>query len=138
MSDCKYCEGDCGDVLWRNERCRILLAPEPLFPGFCRVVWNKHETEVTDLSVSDRMYLMSLVFVVEEGLRKLLSPKKVNLASLGTIVPHVHWHVIPRFTDDPNYPEPVWSPQQHDVPPRPLPANFVEDMKKYLAQHLQK
>ena len=37
------------------------------------------------------------------------SPAKVNLASLGTQVPHLHWHVIPRFTDDPHYPQPIWS-----------------------------
>jgi diadenosine tetraphosphate (Ap4A) HIT family hydrolase len=32
----------------------------------------------------------------------------VNVASLGNVVPHVHWHVVPRFHDDSHFPSPVW------------------------------
>ena len=53
--------------------------------------------------------IMEVVFAVESVLREQLDPAKVNLASLGTQVPHLHWHVIPRFTDDPHYPQPIWS-----------------------------
>jgi diadenosine tetraphosphate (Ap4A) HIT family hydrolase len=51
---------------------------------------------------------MDRVFQVERFLRDTLAPEKINLASLGNIVPHLHWHVIPRFTDDPHFPQPVW------------------------------
>jgi hypothetical protein len=38
----------------------------------------------------------------------VLGAEKVNLASLGNQVPHLHWHVIPRFKDDPHFPFAIW------------------------------
>ena len=45
-------------------------------------------------------------------LRSLLAPTKVNLASLGNVVPHLHWHVIARFEGDSHFPAPVWAAAQ--------------------------
>jgi len=42
-------------------------------------------------------------------LRDTLQPDKINLASLGNQVPHLHWHVIPRFADDAHFPDPIWA-----------------------------
>jgi diadenosine tetraphosphate (Ap4A) HIT family hydrolase len=62
---------------------------------------------MTDLAESDRAHLMQIVFRVEQILREIMHPEKINLASLGNQVPHVHWHIIPRFTDDAHFPDPV-------------------------------
>src|SRR5512140_2040898 len=104
---CAYCGSDGGRPVWRDARCRVVLTDEP-FTGFCRVVWNTHVREMTDLSEPDRAHLMKVVFAAEEALRFLLRPDKMNVASLGNLVPHVHWHVIPRFADDSHFPQPVW------------------------------
>ena len=106
--ECELCEGNGGARLWRDERCRVVLVDEPGYPGFCRVVWNAHVREMTDLANAERGHLMSVVFAVETALRELLRPDKVNLASLGNATPHLHWHVIPRFRDDPHFPNPIW------------------------------
>jgi diadenosine tetraphosphate (Ap4A) HIT family hydrolase len=73
------------------------------------VVWQAHVKEMTDLSDEDRLHLMEVVFAVESVVRELLVPDKINLASLGNFVPHLHWHVIPRYTDDPHFPQPIWA-----------------------------
>lgn len=52
---------------------------------------------------------MNVVLAVEATLRELLRPDKINLAALGNRVPHLHWHVIPRFSDDAHYPDAIWS-----------------------------
>jgi diadenosine tetraphosphate (Ap4A) HIT family hydrolase len=44
----------------------------------------------------------------------LLRPDKINLASLGNMVAHLHWHVIPRFADDPHFPQPIWGTRQRE------------------------
>ena len=106
--ECELCESDGGTPLWRNERCRVVLVDEPGYPGFCRVIWNAHVKEMTDLTNAERGHLMDVVFAVEMALRELLRPDKVNLASLGNATPHLHWHVIPRFRDDPHFPNPIW------------------------------
>lgn len=109
MSLCPLCHPQQETVLWRNERCRIILVDDPGYAGFCRVIWQNHVKEMTDLSPAERQELMVVVFVVEEVLREALQPDKINLASLGNQVPHLHWHVIPRFADDAHFPDPVWA-----------------------------
>ena len=107
--DCELCNRTAGELLWQDERCRIVHVNEPGYPGFCRVIWRAHVKEMTDLSEDDRMHLMEVVFALESVLRELLEPEKINLASFGNLVPHVHWHVIPRFADDPHFPQPIWA-----------------------------
>lgn len=113
---CELCAAPGGTVLWQDARCRVVHVEEPDYPGFCRVIWKAHVREMSDLSATDRAHCMQVVFAVERVLRATLQPHKINLASLGNQVAHVHWHVIPRFTDDPHFPQPVWGTHQRAGP----------------------
>lgn len=115
--DCELCSRTGGELLWQDERCRIVYVSEPGYPGFCRVIWGSHVKEMTDLSDDDRTHLMEVVFALEAVIREQLEPAKMNLASLGNVVAHLHWHVIPRFSDDPHFPQPIWA-TPHRPPPR--------------------
>ena len=106
---CELCARTGGELLWQGERCRVVHVEEAGYPGFCRVIWQAHVREMTDLSEDDRLHMMSVVFAVESVLREQLAPEKINLASLGNLVAHVHWHVIPRYRDDPHFPQPIWA-----------------------------
>jgi diadenosine tetraphosphate (Ap4A) HIT family hydrolase len=109
-------------VLWRDEFCRIVLVDDPDYPGYCRVVLERHVKEMTDLAPAERARLMKAVFATEAALRELLSPRKINLASFGNAVPHLHWHVIPRHGDDRHFPKPIWAePVRAYVTPRAAP-----------------
>lgn len=105
---CELCLKAGGVILWQSETCRVIRVDDPDYPGFCRVIWNDHVREMTDLAETARRDLMQVVFAVESVVRQLFSPDKINLASFGNVVPHVHWHVIPRWQDDRHFPEPVW------------------------------
>jgi diadenosine tetraphosphate (Ap4A) HIT family hydrolase len=109
---CELCDSAGGEVLLSTERWRLLLIDDVNYPGFCRVVWRDHVREMTDLSFAERQEFMAVVWAVESVLRKVMQPHKINLASLGNQVPHLHWHIIPRFTDDAHYPNPIWSAAQ--------------------------
>lgn len=89
-----------------------MLAELPGIGDLCRVVWRTHVREMTDLAHSEQHDLLDIVLGVETVLRTLLRPAKMNVASLGNIVPHLHWHVIPRFLDDPYFPDSIWSTPQ--------------------------
>jgi diadenosine tetraphosphate (Ap4A) HIT family hydrolase len=106
---CELCSEDGGEIIFRNEQLRVVLIDDAAYPGFCRVIWNMHVSEMTDLAPMDRSILMRTVCQVETALREVLQPQKINLASLGNMVPHLHWHLIPRFTDDAHFPNPVWA-----------------------------
>lgn len=115
------CQESGGEILWEDERCRVIrvVGQEGSdYPGFCRVIWREHVREMSDLPAADRHHLMTLVWATESALRSLYQPRKINLASLGNLVPHLHWHVIPRYADDPLFPAPIWASAQH----RPVPA----------------
>lgn len=112
MTDCTLCHPRDETMLWQDRRCRVILIGDSDHPAFCRVVWNKHVREMTDLTKSQRGHFLAVVYGVEQTLRELLQPIKMNLASLGNQVPHLHWHVIPRFEDDAHFPGPVWAARQ--------------------------
>ena len=113
MTNCALCKEELkpedGLLIWRGDDCRVMLVNDPDLPGFCRVIWNRHVVEMTDLTYSEREHLMSLVFTVEEAVRHIMHPDKVNIAALGNMVPHLHWHVIPRYKDDAFFPGSAWS-----------------------------
>ena len=114
---CPLCAEDGGALVWRGERLRVIRAQEAGFPAFYRVVWNAHVAEFSDLAAADRVHCMEAVALVDQALRQHLSPTKVNIAALGNMVPHLHWHVIARFDWDSHFPAPVWAAAQ-----RPSPA----------------
>ena len=114
-SVCPLCEADGGLLVFRNESLRIIQAAEAGFSAFYRVVWNRHVAEFSDLSAAERAICMDAVVLVEQMLRSELQPDKVNLAALGNLVPHLHWHVIARFGWDSHFPVPVWGAAQRQV-----------------------
>jgi diadenosine tetraphosphate (Ap4A) HIT family hydrolase len=134
MANCTLCKDEIkpeeGQLIWRGDDCRVILVNDPDLPGFCRVIWNRHVAEMTDLSYGEREHLMSLVFAVEEAIRHVMHPDKVNVASLGNMVPHLHWHVIPRYKDDAFYPSTAWSQRVHET------AKAVLQDRKRKAAHL--
>jgi diadenosine tetraphosphate (Ap4A) HIT family hydrolase len=114
---CPLCDNDDGTlVLRRSSRLRVVRVLDPHFPAFYRVVWNAHVTEFTDLLPADRQELMANVALVEDAMRSFLAgpltPKKINLASLGNAVPHLHWHIVARYDWDTHFPQSIWAQAQ--------------------------
>lgn len=114
---CELCETAGGQLLWQDHQLRVVYVEAPGYPGYCRVIWNAHIAEMTDLDAASRDHCMHTVYAVEAVLRALLNPHKINLAALGNFTPHLHWHVIARFRDDAHFPQSIWGPRQRDVGP---------------------
>ncbi len=109
---CELCTGPGGRVIHDDGRLRVVAVDDPDYPGFMRVIWNSHVREMTDLSAAERNHFMHAVFAVEQAQRTVMRPHKMNVASLGNMTPHLHWHLIPRFEDDPHFPKPIWAERQ--------------------------
>lgn len=123
---CDLCKQDGGEILVHHDHYRIVQVDDAAYPGFCRVIWQHHVKEMTDLAESDRLLVMKLVWAVEAAVREVMRPDKVNIASLGNMTPHVHWHVIPRFADDASFPGSVWSPVVRETQAEVLAARIVQ------------
>lgn len=119
---CPLCEGPGGALVFQGRDFRLIRADEAGFPAFYRLVWNQHVAEFSDLAPPDRATCFEALATVERALREILAPAKINLAALGNLVPHLHWHVIARFRDDSHFPAPVWAPPQRAAQPDSLAA----------------
>ena len=106
---CELCDTDDAGLVIANEWLRVVLVDDALYPGFVRVIWRAHVREMTDLASSERDRLARTVWAVEQAQRATLEPVKINLASLGNVTPHLHWHVIARFAGDAHGAAPIWS-----------------------------
>ena len=136
MAGSDLCENAGGEVLWEDDYCRVVWAYQPDHPCFCRVIWDRHVKEMAELKPTERERIMRVVFAVEQALIGVLQPDKMNLASLGNAVPHIHWHVIPRFLDDPHFPNPVWGAKPRQSV-RALPNDFAMRMRQALDEALK-
>ncbi len=108
-ADCVLCREAGGLPVWQGAQLRVIRAQEEGFPAFYRVIWTAHAAELSDLSEVDRNTCMAVVAAMERVLRTQLQPTKINLAALGNMVPHLHWHVIARHDWDSHFPAPVWA-----------------------------
>jgi diadenosine tetraphosphate (Ap4A) HIT family hydrolase len=116
VAACELCTSAGGVLLWQDARLRVVHVDDAQHPGFLRVIWRDHVAEMSDLTAADRAHLFDVVIVAEAVLRELLRPDKINLASLGNMTPHLHWHVIARFRGDPQFPDPVWAASRGGAP----------------------
>jgi diadenosine tetraphosphate (Ap4A) HIT family hydrolase len=123
---CELCEGSGGEELYRDHQLRVVLVDDAQYPGFCRVIWHAHVKEMTDLAPTERSAMMQMVMKVEAALREAMNPDKINLASLGNMTPHLHWHVIPRFADDAHFPSPVWANAQRGADAATLASRIAQ------------
>ena len=138
LETCELCTPPGGELVWENALCRVVSVADPDYPGFCRVILNRHEREMTDLPENEQHELMRIVLAVEATVRRVLNPDKINLASLGNMTPHVHWHIIPRWREDRCFPNPIWGLSQRDKTSLPASidlARLKEELVKALASN---
>jgi diadenosine tetraphosphate (Ap4A) HIT family hydrolase len=116
MTECPMC------TKWHAEpelriaelaRCYVLLNRDQFFPGYTFVVAKEHVTELFQLDRQARTEVLEEVTAVAAALYNLFRPAKMNYELLGNMVPHMHWHLVPRFAGDPLWPRPIWA-EPHD------------------------
>ena len=130
--DCPICAAQNEEILLQTPNLRVIAVHnEANAPAFCRVIWQHHVAEMTDLQPAERAELMDVVYKVEAAMRQVLQPEKINLASFGNVVPHLHGHVIARFQDDACFPAPIWAAAMREATFR-LPENWSSQVKRML------
>jgi diadenosine tetraphosphate (Ap4A) HIT family hydrolase len=97
------------------DRTCVLLNRDQFFTGYCFVVAKDHVTELFHLDPAERAAVMEEVTAVAAAVAAVFRPDKVNYELLGNMVPHMHWHVVPRFRSDPLWPRPIWAEPHEEV-----------------------
>jgi diadenosine tetraphosphate (Ap4A) HIT family hydrolase len=108
------------------------------YRGYSVLIFDpRHVTALTDLSERERIALMSDLCRAQESMRRVLKPDHFNVESLGNRVPHLHWHIIPRYKNDPRWGLPIWMTDESELPRTELAAAdrgaLIKDLKSALA-----
>lgn len=140
MTECPLCHPADETLLWQDEVCRLIRVGDADYPAYLRVIWKAHKREMSDIEPAAQRHLLHVVLAAEATLRTLLQPHKINLASFGNVVPHLHWHLIPRYLDDRHFPQPVWGVAQRKGGMSPAPevddARLALAVRNAIAEHI--
>jgi diadenosine tetraphosphate (Ap4A) HIT family hydrolase len=85
-----------------------LLGENQGCPGWCVLILKDHHEHLADLPLARQTRLFEDVASAAAAIRQVLGPVRINYECLGNLVPHIHWHVIPRHANDPTPTLPVW------------------------------
>lgn len=95
------------------EQSYVVLNRDQFFPGYTVLFTRRQVTELFHLEQSVRSALMEEVSMVAKALSTTFNSAKINYELLGNMVPHIHWHIVPRFISEPLWPRPIWA-AEHD------------------------
>jgi diadenosine tetraphosphate (Ap4A) HIT family hydrolase len=86
----------------------LTLGDAQFYRGYCVLLAKRHTTELHAMPRSEAHELLDEMLAVGRTLAEVVKPLKLNYECLGNQEPHVHWHIFPRFLDDPMRSSPVW------------------------------
>ena len=70
--------------------------------------------EFSQCSMDEKMEIFRVLDIIEKEMLIVFNPTKINIASFGNYMPHVHWHIMARFEKDSYFPEPMWGKKQRE------------------------
>jgi diadenosine tetraphosphate (Ap4A) HIT family hydrolase len=86
-----------------------VLADNQQIPGYTIFVSKICAPELHELPPPVRSRFLEEMALVAEATFRACAPRKLNYELLGNSVSHLHWHLFPRYADDPNPTWPVWN-----------------------------
>ncbi len=109
-------------LLWENALVRIEVE-ESEIPWY--KIFTQHPyKEMSEVPSKTKELLYELLDTIEREMLSYYRPAKINIASFGNYLPHVHWHIMARFEEDSYFPEPMWGKKQREskllLPPKEL------------------
>ncbi len=112
---CPLCDPSGEKVVFKNDIFRVVCVEDENYPGYFQLILNVHVKEMSDLWKIEQGRVFAALAEIEKVLIAQMKPEKVNWAQLGNQVPHLHWHIIARFTDDATFPDPIWSAPRRET-----------------------
>ncbi len=79
-----------------------------------KVFTQKPYKEFSQTPLKVKLQILSKIDIIEKEMLSYYNPKKINIASFGNYLPHVHFHVMARFEEDSYFPEPMWGVKQRE------------------------
>ena len=99
-------------ILYENKSIKVVIedAEIPWLKIFTQTIYK----EMNEVPRSIRIEIYDLLDLIEKEMIVYYKPTKINIASFGNYLPHVHWHIMARFKEDSYFPEPMWGTKQRE------------------------
>jgi diadenosine tetraphosphate (Ap4A) HIT family hydrolase len=95
----------------------LYLAKNQTYRGQCLLILDlRHAVHAAQLSAVEWGAFCSDLHTATRAVMRAVMPDHMNVASLGNVVPHLHWHIIPRYESDPRWGAPIWPTSLADMP----------------------
>jgi diadenosine tetraphosphate (Ap4A) HIT family hydrolase len=101
------------NIIYANDLVRVEI--EPFEIPWLKIFTQKDIKEFSQCDNETKMEILRCLDTCEKEMIKTFNPDKINIASFGNYVPHVHFHVQARFKDDSFFPEPTWGKKQRET-----------------------
>jgi diadenosine tetraphosphate (Ap4A) HIT family hydrolase len=99
----------------------LYLAKNQTYRGQCQLIFDpRHVARLDELAGDEWASLARDLYIAHQAVVEVVRPDHVNVESLGNVVPHLHWHIVPRYRDDPHWGEPIWQHPLDSMPDRRL------------------
>jgi diadenosine tetraphosphate (Ap4A) HIT family hydrolase len=96
------------EVVWGFPHSVALLGSWQFYHGYCVLVSRRHAAELSGLDDATRRAFLEEMCLLARAIETAFRPVKLNYELLGNQVPHLHWHLFPRYAEDPDARRPVW------------------------------
>jgi len=96
------------ELVWEFPHSVALLGPWQFYHGYCVLFARTHARELQQLPLPERMAYLQEMIHLAAAIESAFQPRKLNYELLGNQVPHLHWHLFPRYSSDPDRLKPVW------------------------------
>ena len=100
--------GNFADFVAEMPRSWVILGDAQFYRGYCVLLAKRHTSELYLMPRGEAHELLDEMIAVGKAIAAVTKPLKLNYECLGNLEPHVHWHVFPRYADDPQRSAPVW------------------------------
>jgi len=99
-------------LLYENKHIKIEIEESEI--PWLKIFTQKVYKEMSDVPAEIKVEIYDLLDLIEKEMLAYFKPKKINIASFGNYMPHVHWHIMARFEKDSYFPEPMWGTRQRE------------------------
>jgi diadenosine tetraphosphate (Ap4A) HIT family hydrolase len=94
----------------------LYLAREQTYRGACALIFDpRHVVRIDELTREEWLALANDIWMAERAIYRAFEPDHVNIECLGMAVPHLHWHIIPRYKDDGRFGGPIWMTTREEM-----------------------
>ncbi len=99
-------------ILYQNELLKVEI--EPFEIPWVKIFTIEPYKEFSECDFSLKLEILKFLDFIEKEMISYFKPDKINIASFGNYVPHVHFHIQARFKNDSFFPEPTWGKKMRD------------------------